>query len=104
MKPYDFTRGTAIVTGAASGIGEQLAHALARRGSALALVDKDADLLDQVAKAVRPVTARPVTTYVVDLADDAATHALGDTLATDHRDTTLLVNNAGVALGGSFEQ
>ena len=37
MNPYDFTRGTAIVTGAASGIGEQLAHALARRGSALAL-------------------------------------------------------------------
>ena len=104
MNPYDFTRGTAIVTGAASGIGEQLTYALARRGSALALVDKDADLLDRVAKAVRPRDGRPVTTYVVDLADDAATHALGDTLATAHPDTTLLVNNAGVALGGSFEQ
>jgi short-subunit dehydrogenase len=104
VNPYDFTRGTAIVTGAASGIGEQLTYALARRGSALALVDKDADLLDRVAKAVRPRDGRPVTTYVVDLADDAATHALGDTLATAHPDTTLLVNNAGVALGGSFEQ
>jgi short-subunit dehydrogenase len=104
VNPYDFTRGTAIVTGAASGIGEQLTYALARRGSALALVDKDADLLDRVAKAVRQRDGRPVTTYVVDLADDAATHALGDTLATAHPDTTLLVNNAGVALGGSFEQ
>jgi short-subunit dehydrogenase len=104
MNPYDFTRGTAVVTGAASGIGEQLAHALARRGSALALVDKDVDPLDQVAKAVRPIAGRPVATYVVDLADDAATHALGDTLAAGHPDTTLLVNNAGVALGGSFEQ
>ena len=104
MNPYDFTRGTAIVTGAASGIGEQLTYALARRGSALALVDKDAELLERVAKAVRPRDGRPVTTYVVDLADDAATHALGDTLATAHPDTTLLVNNAGVALGGSFEQ
>jgi short-subunit dehydrogenase len=104
VNPYDFNRGTAIVTGAASGIGEQLTYALARRGSALALVDKDADLLDRVAKAVRPRDGRPVTTYVVDLADDAATHALGDTLVTAHPDTTLLVNNAGVALGGSFEQ
>jgi short-subunit dehydrogenase len=104
MDRYDFTRGTAIVTGAAGGIGEQLAYALARRGSALALVDKEAERLDQVAQAARSVTGRPVTPYVVDLADDAATHALGDTLAAAHPDTTLLVNNAGVALGGTFEQ
>jgi short-subunit dehydrogenase len=104
MDRYDFTRGTAIVTGAASGIGEQLAYALARRGSALALVDKEAERLDQVAQAARSVTGRPVTPYVADLADDAATHALGDTLAAAHPDTTLLVNNAGVALGGTFEQ
>ena len=104
MNRYDFSQGTAIVTGAASGIGEQLAHVLARRGSALALVDRDAERLDQVARAVRSATGRPVATYVVDLADDAATHALGDTLAAAHPDATLLVNNAGVALGGSFEQ
>jgi short-subunit dehydrogenase len=104
MQTFDFTRGTAVVTGAASGIGEQLAHSLARRGSALALVDRDAERLERVAAAVRSATTRPVTTYVVDLADDAATHDLGRALAGAHPDATLLVNNAGVALGGTFEQ
>ena len=104
MDRFDFTRGTAIVTGAASGIGEQLAHALARRGSALALVDRDAERLDRVAEAVRPVSGRSLTCYVTDLADDAATHALGGKLAAAHPDARLLINNAGVALGGTFEQ
>ena len=104
MRAFDFTRGTAIVTGAASGIGEQLALALARQGSALALVDRDAERLEGVAEAARAAGGRPVTTYVTDLADDTATHALGRTLAGAHPDTTLLINNAGVALGGTFEQ
>lgn len=104
MRTFDFTRGTAIVTGAAGGIGEQLAHSLARRGSALALVDRDAERLEGVAVAVRTATGRPVTTYVVDLADDEATHKLGRTLAGAHPDATLLINNAGVALGGTFEE
>lgn len=103
MRHFDFGSGTAIVTGAASGIGEQLAHQLGRRGIALALVDRDGDRLDAVATAVRTTTTR-VTTYVVDLADDTATHALGAQLAAAHPDTTLLINNAGVALGGRFEQ
>jgi len=104
MQRYDFTIGTAIVTGAAGGIGEQLAYALAQRGSALALVDRDADRLERVARQVRERSAQKVTTYVVDLSDDEATHALGRTLAAEHPDTTLLINNAGVALGGTFEQ
>ena len=105
MDKFDFTRGTAVVTGAASGIGEQLAHALARRGSALALVDRDAQRLERVAEAVAGQGGgRPVACYVTDLADDAATHALGGKLAAAHPDARLLINNAGVALGGTFEQ
>jgi short-subunit dehydrogenase len=104
MDRFDFRRGTAVVTGAASGIGEQLAHALARRGSALALVDRDAERLERVAKALPLASGRPLTCYVTDLADDAATHALGEKLAAAHPDARLLINNAGVALGGTFEQ
>ena len=57
MDKFDFTCGTAVVTGAASGIGEQVAHALARRGSALALVDRDAERLERVARRCGPSTA-----------------------------------------------
>lgn len=105
MRPYAFAGGTAVVTGAASGIGEALAEQLADRGSSLVLVDRDADRLAAVADRIR--TAHPalaVATEVVDLSDEAATDALGARLATEHPGTTLLVNNAGVALGGRFDQ
>ena len=105
MGAYEFAGGTAIVTGAASGIGEALAVQLADRGSSLVLVDRDAERLAAVADRIRRSHPRlEVDTYVVDLADEAATDALGATLAGAHPGTTLLVNNAGVALGGRFDQ
>jgi short-subunit dehydrogenase len=105
MDAYDFAGGTAVVTGAASGIGAALAGLLAERGSNLVLVDRDKERLDGVADGVRrghPQLA--VDTYVVDLSDDAATAEAADALAAAHPGTTLLVNNAGVALGGRFDQ
>jgi short-subunit dehydrogenase len=105
MRPYAFAGGAAVVTGAASGIGKALAERLAERGSNLVLVDRDADRLAGVAEGVRaapPLLA--VHTYVVDLSDDEATGRLAATLTTEHPETTLLVNNAGVALGGRLDQ
>jgi short-subunit dehydrogenase len=105
MRPYAFAGGAAVVTGAASGIGAALATELATRGSNLVLVDRDADRLAGVADGIR--TAHPglaVDTYLVDLADDEATATFAARLAVEHPETTLLVNNAGVALGGRFDQ
>jgi short-subunit dehydrogenase len=105
MRPYAFAGGTAAVTGAAGGIGEALAHALAARGSDLVLLDRDDARLEDVAGALRARhPARTVGTYVVDLADDDATRAIGAALAAEHPEITLLVNNAGVALTGRFDQ
>jgi short-subunit dehydrogenase len=105
LAPYVFAGGTAVVTGAAGGIGAALAHGLARRGSSLVLLDRDAAGLGTVAGAIR--AAHPelaVTTYEVDLADAAATLRTADELAAAHPEITLLVNNAGVALAGRFDQ
>jgi short-subunit dehydrogenase len=105
MDAYTFGGGSAVVTGAASGIGAALAVQLAARGSNLVLVDRDKERLDGVAADVR--RAHPqlaVDTYVVDLSDDAATAEAAEALAAAHPGTTLLVNNAGVALGGRFDQ
>lgn len=105
MGPYAFEGGTAIVTGAASGIGAALTTALAARGSNLVLLDRDAERLDEVAAAAR--AAHPglaVTTYVADLSDDEATDRVALQLAAEHPETTLVVNNAGVALGGRLDQ
>lgn len=105
MKPYVFAGGTAVVTGAGSGIGEALTDALAARGSHLVLVDQHADRLDRVAGAVRG--QHPdlrVQTVVADLADHDATVELGTRLAAEHPETTLLVNNAGVTVGGELAE
>ncbi|MPQ97051.1 SDR family NAD(P)-dependent oxidoreductase [Modestobacter sp. I12A-02628] len=105
MQPYVVAGGTAVVTGAAGGIGSALAHSLAARGSHLVLVDRDAERLELVAKTVRAAhPAVTLTTHVADLSDAEQTRRLGETLAAGHPETTLLVNNAGVALGGRFDQ
>jgi short-subunit dehydrogenase len=106
LEPFVFAGGTALVTGAASGMGEQLAHQLAaRRCSTVVLVDKDADRLAGVAAAVR--TAHPGTAVderVADLADTEAIGGLAAQIVGDHPRITLLINNAGVALIGRFDQ
>ncbi len=105
MQAYVFVGGTAVVTGAASGIGEAVAHALARRGSHLVLLDRDAERLSGVAAAIQGNNpALRVETHVVDLADgETTTHVANAVLQRNPR-IRLLVNNAGVALDGRFDQ
>ena len=105
LPPYRFAGRPAVVTGAAGGIGEQLARGLGARGSDLVLLDRDAARLEQVAAAIRG--AHPgigVETLVVDLADRDATAAAAQQILREHPRIGMLVNNAGVALGGRFEQ
>ncbi|GIJ80989.1 Short-chain dehydrogenase [Micromonospora phaseoli] len=105
MRRFDFVGGVAVVTGAAGGIGAALAHGLARRGAELVLIDRDAARLDAVADAIRAAhPGRPVQTEVVDLAAAPATASLGQRLRDRHPRIRLLVNNAGVALGGRFDE
>lgn len=105
LEAFVFAGGTAVVTGAASGMGEQLAHQLAARGCGLVLVDRDADHLAGVAAAIR--TAQPdisVDEHVVDLSRTEDIAGLAEAVLAAHPRLTLLINNAGVALAGRFDQ
>ena len=93
----------AIVTGAGGGIGRGIAVALARRGCHLALADIDAAGLAATAEQGEALGVR-TSRHLVDVADRAAVAALPEALVAAHGRVDLLVNNAGVALGGSFEQ
>ena len=94
---------TAIVTGAASGIGAALAKALADRGCNLALADINGDGLEEIAAGLRS-NDRRVTTTVLDIGDEAAINAFAEEVRKTHGEAHLLFNNAGVALAGNFDQ
>ncbi|GIE78238.1 short-chain dehydrogenase [Actinoplanes philippinensis] len=105
LPEYRFAGRTAVLTGAAGGIGEQLAYGLAHRGSDLVLADVDEARLTPVADRIRAAhPAIGVQTVVADLADRVAVEALATRVLTEHPAIGLLVNNAGIALGGRFDQ
>jgi len=94
---------TAVITGAASGIGRGTAMALARRGCGLALADLNGQGLAETVALVEPHGVR-VSRHRLDVADRAAVAALPDAVLAAHGRADLLFNNAGVAIGGTFEQ
>jgi len=96
---------TAVVTGAAGGIGRGIALALARRGCHVALADIDeAALARTTAEIAGQESARSlrVSHYRLDVANRAAVAALPAQMMAAHGAVDILVNNAGVALGGTF--
>lgn len=93
----------AVLTGAGSGIGRALAVSLARRGCHLALADIDAAGLAETAAMLQPWGVR-ISQHRLDVSDRAAVAALPDEVLGHHPAVNLLVNNAGVAVGGLFEQ
>jgi len=105
LPPYRFAGRTAVLTGAASGIGEQLAYGLAAHGSHLVLVDVDETRLKPVVDRIR--AAHPgldVKPIVADLADRSAVDGVATQVSAEHTSIGLLINNAGIALGGRFDQ
>ena len=93
---------TAVVTGAASGIGRAIAVSLAKRGCNLALADIDEAGLIGTVEAVGPDIR--VSRHKLDVSNPDAIAALPDIVTGVHGSVDLLVNNAGVAIGGTFEQ
>lgn len=93
----------AVVTGAGSGIGQVLAQTLARRGCQLALADVNASSLHTTAELLAGYKVK-VSQHVLDVADRAAVAALPTAVLEAHGHVDMLVNNAGVALSGTFEQ
>ncbi len=94
---------TAVLTGAGSGIGAALAVELARRGAHLALADRNAGGLRDTAEAARRHGVR-VSEHAFDLTDAAARNAFPQQVLAAHSAVSLLINNAGAALGGTFAQ
>lgn len=89
------TQGTALITGASSGIGAVYADRLARRGFDLILVARNRERLAALADRLGGETGRKVEVLPADLTDKADIARVEAVLRT-RGDITMLVNNAGV--------
>ena len=94
----------AVITGAGSGIGRELALNLAARGAVLALSDKDEVGLLETAERCTARHAREVHTEKLDVSDRGAMAAYAEGVAADLGRVNAVFNNAGVALHGDFEE
>lgn len=93
--PFDLTGKTAVVTGASSGIGSEIARGLAAAGAAVVLVGRSKERLAGTAEALAATGAR-VSSVDVDLRDDDAPQAVVDAVLADFGGVDVLVHSAGI--------
>lgn len=92
----------AVVTGAASGIGQALCVELARHGAHLAMCDVDEEGLQTTQNLVAAFDTKE-TIYKVDVADRSAMEQLPAQVLADHNHIHIVINNAGVSFMDTVE-
>ena len=93
-KALDYRGRCVVLTGAAGGIGRQLAKTYADAGATLELVDRDPDALAELAESLQP--EGPLHATTLELGDWHAVQHFADDLACRNRSVEVLVNNAGL--------
>ncbi|MFC5217645.1 MULTISPECIES: SDR family oxidoreductase [Streptomyces] len=102
MSYENLTGRTAVVTGAASGIGEAVAVLLAERGARVALLARREQRLEEVAAKITAGGGSALA-VVADVTDDASVAAAVARIHEAYGPVDLVVNNAGVMLGNPVE-
>lgn len=90
----------ALITGASSGIGKELALLMAHKGHDLILIARDANALNAVKQEIETTTSARVEIISVDLSAANSPEMIYQ--ATKNKNVSILVNNAGVGLKGDF--
>jgi uncharacterized protein len=101
---FEYRGRTALVTGASSGIGTAFVHALAAKGMNVILVARSADRLNQIAAEVESKFGVRAETLIADLSEASAAQAVRAQVEQRGLAVDLLVNNAGFATHGFFEE
>jgi NAD(P)-dependent dehydrogenase (short-subunit alcohol dehydrogenase family) len=99
--PFDISGKTAIVTGAASGLGLSIAEALAENGARLALLDIDRDGLEEAELRLRK-TGADVLIKTVDVSDRDQMRCSVDAVTDEFGRLDIAFGNAGIGAGAGF--
>ncbi|MDT0403059.1 SDR family oxidoreductase [Streptomyces edwardsiae] len=91
-----------LVTGAGSGIGRATALAFAEAGARVLAVDRDAEAAARTADQARERGAAAAWAEAADVSDGQAMEKLAERVTAEYGVVDVLVNNAGIGLGGSF--
>ncbi len=92
----------AVITGASTGIGHDLARLCAAAGHDLLVVARNQSQLDGLAATVQAESGKSVRTLSLDLSQPGAASAIVESLAGEPVD--ILINNAGIGLRGFFHE
>lgn len=98
----NFNNKVAAITGAGSGIGQQLAVLLAKQGCHLALSDVNEQGLLKTLELIKDTGVR-ATLDKVNVANLEEVSAWAEKVEQDHGSINMIFNNAGVALGSTVE-
>jgi NAD(P)-dependent dehydrogenase (short-subunit alcohol dehydrogenase family) len=102
LERFSLAGETAIVTGAAQGLGEQMATGLAEMGAAVAVADVDIEQAERTAAELDGET--DVIATEVDVTDEASVEAMVDTVTDRLGPVDVLVNNAGIVENSPAEE
>ena len=94
----------ALVTGASSGIGLEIAHSLAKRGYNLILVARREEQLNKIATEIKNDFSINVEVFSADLANPLAPNAIYSFCNEKNLIVDILINNAGYALPNQFHE
>ncbi len=104
LEPFEFRGAIVVITGAASGMAEHVARDLWALGSTLFLVDRDSEGLAALVKQLGSRPGQEVHAITADLATDDGVPTIVERVRANTSHVDLLVNVAGVAIGGSFSE
>ncbi len=102
--PWSMDGKVVVITGAASGIGRELAREAARRGAQLALSDVDAEGLAETVALARAAGAPDVRSDRLDVSEQAAVAEYAGAVADHFGAVHLVINNAGIAFTGTVDR
>ena len=100
---YDVTGKTAVVTGAASGMGLAMAHSFAEAGMSVVMADIGQARLDTAVAAMTAAGHRAIGVRT-DVADEAQIQALAEATLDEFGSVHVVANNAGIGIGGAVDE